>query len=60
MTTINIVLMCVLCVMIGFAIGNVWGKEMMKKTFSDLMSNLTEGLKNAASAQTQADKKKEE
>ena len=57
MGTVNIVLMCVLFAMIGFAIGNAYGKAVMKKTFSDLLQKLTEGLKLAASAE--AEKKKE-
>ena len=56
MSTVNLILMVVLSVMIGFAIGNVWGKETMKRIFSDLLQKLTEGLKVAASEQ----KKKEE
>lgn len=35
----------ILCVMIGFAIGNAWGKATMKHLFSELLSKLTEGLK---------------
>jgi hypothetical protein len=36
--------------MIGFAIGNAWGKATMKKMFSDLLQKLTDGLKLAANA----------
>lgn len=55
MDTPNLILMAVLCVMIGFAIGNIWGREKMKKTFSDLINSLGDSLSKAA-----ASKKKEE
>ena len=58
MDTVNIVLMIVLAAMIGFAIGNVWGKETMKRTFTELISKLTDGLKLAAS-QAEQNKKGE-
>lgn len=48
MTTVNIVLTCILCTMIGFAIGNIWGKETMKRTMSQFLNKLTESLKVAA------------
>ncbi len=57
MNTANIVLMVILSVMIGFAIGNVWGKETMKRTIADLLNKLTEGLKLAAGTEQ---KKKED
>lgn len=47
MDTLNIVLMMVLCVMIGFAIGNIYGKETMKKTFQSVIDNIVKGLKGA-------------
>lgn len=47
MDTLNIVLMMVLCVMIGFAIGNIYGKEAMKKTFQSVIDNIVKGLKGA-------------
>ena len=59
MNTPNIVLMCILCVIIGFAIGNVWGKEVMKRTFSELLNKLTEGMKLAAGATMKDPNKKE-
>ena len=48
MNTANIILMCILCVMIGFAIGNIWGKETMKRTFSDLLKKMIDGLNMAS------------
>lgn len=48
MDTVNIVLMIVLSVMIGFAIGNVWGRESMKRTMSGLLEQLTKGISAAA------------
>ena len=56
MSTVNIILMAVLCAMIGFAIGNVYGRESMKKTVATLFDSLTKGLKNASE---QAKKKEE-
>lgn len=49
MNTVNIVLMMILCAMIGFALGNIWGKEVMKKTLSGLLKQLIEGMKSASS-----------
>lgn len=57
MDTPNLILSMILCVMIGFAIGNVWGKESMKRTFSELMNHLVEGLKMASG---KTENKKEE
>ena len=51
MSTPNIILMIALSVMIGFAIGNVWGKETMKKLFSEILNKLTDGIKAAANQQ---------
>lgn len=48
MSTINIVLMCILCTMIGYAIGNTVGKESMKRIFSHLLEELTKNLNMAA------------
>lgn len=48
MDNVNQILMMVLCVMIGFGIGNAWGKATMKHLFSELLNKLTEGLKLAA------------
>ena len=48
MSTVNIVLMAILCAMIGFAIGNIYGRESMKKTVASLFDSLTKGLKVAA------------
>lgn len=48
MDTVNLVLMIVLSAMIGFGIGNAWGKATMKHLFSELLNKLTEGLKLAA------------
>lgn len=50
MNTINLVLMCILCAMIGFAIGNVWGKETMKRTLSELLQKMIDGLNRATSS----------
>ena len=60
MNTINMVLMIILSVMIGFAIGNIWGKETMKRTFAELISKLTEGLKIAAESTGSQNKKESE
>ena len=57
MTTVNLVLTILLSAMIGFAIGNVWGKETMKRTFSELLNKLTEQFRMAAN--TTHDKKEE-
>lgn len=58
MSTVNIVLMVILSAFIGFAIGNAWGKETMKRTLSNFITQITEGLKTAAgSKQNDADKK---
>ena len=48
MNTANIVLMIVLAAMIGFAIGNAWGKEAMRRTLSGLLNQLIEGMKRAS------------
>lgn len=48
MEPVNQILMMVLCTMIGFGIGNAWGKATMKHLFSELLNKLTEGLKLAA------------
>ena len=45
MNTVNIVLMIVLAVMIGFAMGNVYGQQKMKMIFNDLLNKLTNGMK---------------
>ena len=47
MDTVNIVLMVILASIIGFAIGNVWGKESMRRTLSGLLAQLTDGMKKA-------------
>lgn len=49
MNTINIVLMVILAAMIGFGIGNVWGKEVMKRTLQSLLEQMITGMKNATS-----------
>ena len=49
MNTVNLVLMIILSVMIGFAIGNVWGKETMKRLFSETLNKMIEGLKASQS-----------
>lgn len=48
MDTLNIVLMMILSVMIGFAIGNVYGKETAKKLFQTVIDNIMKGLASAA------------
>ena len=45
MSTLNIVLMAILCTIIGFAMGNIWGKESMKRIFSSMLDQMTKGLK---------------
>lgn len=50
MNSINLVLMSILCTMIGFAIGNVWGKEIMKRTLSELLQKMIDGLNHATSS----------
>jgi hypothetical protein len=44
MDTLNIVLMMILSVMIGFAIGNVYGKETAKKMFQTLIDSIAKHL----------------
>lgn len=56
MNTINLVLMCILCTMIGFAIGNIWGKETMKRTLSELLQKMIDGLNHATKSLEKADK----
>ena len=50
MNSINLVLRSILCTMIGFAIGNVWGKETMKRTLSELLQKMIDGLNHATSS----------
>ncbi len=57
MNSINLALMIILSAIIGFAIGNVWGKESMKRTISSLLNDLTKGLK--LYAKNTQDKKEE-
>ena len=57
MTTMNTVLMMILCAMIGFAIGNAWGQIKIKRLFSTLIEQLTNGLKASLK---EAENKKEE
>lgn len=47
MDTVNMILMMVLCAMIGFAIGNVCGKESMKRIFSTLLDQMLKGIQSA-------------
>ena len=56
MDTVNLVLMIILSAMIGFGIGNAWGKATMKHLFSELLSKMTEGLKLAAGKVPDKDK----
>ena len=48
LSTVNIVLMMILSVMIGFGIGNIYGKEMMKKTLSDMIKTFIASIEKAA------------
>ena len=45
MNTVNIVLMMVLCTIIGFTIGNAWGRTAMKKAFMNLLDEITKEIK---------------
>lgn len=45
MNTVNTVLMMVLCAIIGFAIGNAWGRYAMKQAFMNLVEQILDGLK---------------
>ena len=56
MDTANLVLMIILSAMIGFAIGNAWGKAAMKHLFSELLNKMTESLKLAAGKVPDKDK----
>lgn len=60
MSTVNIVLMMILSVFIGFAMGNVWGQAKMKALFKNLLDKLSEGLKNAAGLTTKGEDKDHE
>lgn len=57
MDTANLVLMIILSAMIGFAIGNAWGKATMKHMFSELLNKMTESLRLAAGKVGEKDKK---
>ena len=57
MNTINLILMLALCTMIGFGIGNAWGKETMKRTFNEVIKQLTNGM-TAAVEKANEEKKK--
>lgn len=46
--TINIVLMIILSVMIGFAIGNVYGRASMKQIMTDLLNQMIDGAKKSS------------
>ena len=50
MNTVNIILMVLLSAMIGFAIGNICGKETMKRIFTKLLDDLMKGMKAASEA----------
>lgn len=45
MNTVNTVLMMVLCAIIGFSIGNAWGRYAMKQAFMSLVEEILNGLK---------------
>lgn len=45
MSTANIVLLAILSAILGFAIGNVYGKESIKRTIAIMLTQLTENLK---------------
>lgn len=45
MDTINIVLMIVLSAIIGFAAGNAWGKETMRRLYISFIDHITDGMK---------------
>jgi len=55
MNTVNIVLGMVLCAMIGFAIGNVWGRETMKRIFEGLLDQMTKNLDTINSGKTKGE-----
>ena len=60
MNTVNIILMVILAAMIGFAIGNVWGKEVMRRIMQGLINQVIDGLKMAAEANVKHEDKKGE
>lgn len=49
MNTVNIVLMIVLSAMIGFAIGNSWGRYAMKQMINNLLTQFIGNAQKAAS-----------
>jgi hypothetical protein len=50
-------LMIILAVMIGFAMGNVYGQQKMKMIFNDLLNKLTNGMKVIAGTDEKGEKK---
>ena len=45
MNDVNVVLMMVLCTMIGFTMGNVYGQNKIKSLIQDLITRMINGLK---------------
>lgn len=48
MITVNVVLLAILSLMIGFVAGEAFGKEVMKRTFSTVLNQMIKGLKLSA------------
>lgn len=60
MVTVNVVLLAILCLMVGFTAGNAFGKESMKRTLRDVLNQLINGLKLSAEKLQSVNEKKEE
>jgi len=56
MNEVNTVLMMILCAMIGFAIGNVYGQNKIKMLIQDLLTRMTNGLKSSDAKRTDSPK----
>lgn len=52
MNQVNTILMMILCVMIGFAIGNVYGQNKIKMLIQDLITKMGNALKTEAAKKT--------
>lgn len=51
MNEVNTILMMILCAMIGFAIGNVYGQNKIKMLIQDLITRMMNGIKSASEMQ---------
>ena len=52
MNQVNVILMMILCTMIGFAIGNVYGQNKIKMLIQDLITKMGNALKTEAAKKT--------